>query len=84
MGSASPSSCFNRFKALVCQYGPKVTIALALNESATVSGEKISLEMTMLPGSVPDMKSVDPFHCAFKLNCSLILCAFLSPPPALS
>ena len=35
--------------AMVCQYGPKVTMALALNESATVSGKKISLELTMLP-----------------------------------
>ena len=35
--------------ALVCQYGPKVTIALALNSSTTISGDRISMELTMLP-----------------------------------
>lgn len=37
--------------AIVCQYGPKVTMALALNSSATVNRERISLELTMLPHS---------------------------------
>ena len=37
--------------ALVCQYGPKVTIALALNSGATLSGESVSLELTMLQSS---------------------------------
>lgn len=33
--------------SLVVQYGPRVTMGLALNKSSTVSGEAISLELTM-------------------------------------
>lgn len=35
--------------SMVAQYGPRVTIALALNSSVTISGEPVSLELTMLP-----------------------------------
>jgi sedoheptulose-bisphosphatase len=35
--------------SLVAQYGPRVTIALALNTISTISGESLSLELTMLP-----------------------------------
>ena len=35
--------------ALIVQYGPRVTCALALSGSATVTGEAISLELTMRP-----------------------------------
>ena len=35
--------------SFVCMYGPRVTIALALNSNATKSGQAISMELTMLP-----------------------------------
>lgn len=37
--------------ALVVQYGPKVTMALAFNSMATITGQPVSLELTMLPES---------------------------------
>ena len=37
--------------ALIAQYGPKVTVALALNGSSTVNGDRVCLELTMLPHS---------------------------------
>jgi sedoheptulose-bisphosphatase len=35
--------------SFVCMYGPRVTIALALNNNATKSGQAICMELTMLP-----------------------------------
>ena len=35
--------------SFVCMYGPRVTIALALNGHSTVLGQPISMELTMLP-----------------------------------
>lgn len=35
--------------ALVAMYGPRVTVALALNSGATVSGQRVCCELTMLP-----------------------------------
>ena len=36
--------------SLIAQYGPKVTIALALNSNSTVNGEKIAVELTLVKG----------------------------------
>ena len=38
-----------QYAALVAQYGPRITVALAINENATVSNEKMCVELTMLP-----------------------------------
>jgi len=35
--------------SLIAQYGPRVTIALSLNSFSTVSGDAISMELTMMP-----------------------------------
>jgi sedoheptulose-bisphosphatase len=35
--------------ALIAQYGPKVTIALAINCKNTINGEAVAMELTMLP-----------------------------------
>lgn len=35
--------------SLIAQYGPKVTIALAINSSNSVSGKAIAMELTMFP-----------------------------------
>ena len=35
--------------SIIALYGPRVTVALAFNTAATVSGEKICCELTMLP-----------------------------------
>lgn len=37
--------------SMVAQYGPRVTVALAFNKSATASGEYFCCELTMLPDS---------------------------------
>ena len=37
--------------ALMAQYGPKVTVALALNSNSTLDSKQIALELTMLPES---------------------------------
>lgn len=43
--------------ALVAQYGPRVTIMLALNCNATVSGEMVCVELTMFPSKWAVSKS---------------------------
>lgn len=50
--------------SFVAQYGPCVTVALALNDAATSSCERISMELTMLPGTW--VVSVSKLHIAAK------------------
>ena len=66
--------CDLKVVSLICVYGPKVTMALALNSMATKTGQAVCVELTMGPDRCVLYCTV--LYCTV-LYCNVLYCTVL-------
>ena len=54
---------------MICVYGPKVTVALALNGHATKNGEAVCVELTM--GTERYVHTYIRRHCSMRMHMNM-------------